>query len=237
MLFDQRSEEREPHTINLSASVAVSIYASPLVRAGLEEMLTSTRFLVSAEQPGIDDTTCDLLIIHDGHHPNGATDLIGELKTWHPSARIVVLADQFDLSAVMSARRAGTDGFCLTTANREVLIHSLELVMLGEPVVPSELILAIMGDGARGAEASPWRRREHPNGAAPPCRALSSREIEILSWLREGAPNKVIARKLNVAEATVKVHIKAILRKIGAGNRTQAAIWATDHLPHATAVQ
>jgi two-component system nitrate/nitrite response regulator NarL len=46
----------------------------------------------------------------------------------------------------------------------------------------------------------------------------------------EGEPNKLIARKLHVTEATVKVHVKAILRKIGASNRTQAAIWAKGHL-------
>jgi two-component system nitrate/nitrite response regulator NarL len=68
-------------------------------------------------------------------------------------------------------------------------------------------------------------------------RHLSNRETEILCWLMEGATNKVIARKLNVTEATVKVHVKAILRKIGVGNRTQAAIWAADHLPAGTAVQ
>jgi two-component system nitrate/nitrite response regulator NarL len=47
----------------------------------------------------------------------------------------------------------------------------------------------------------------------------------------QGEPNKVIARKLEVTEATIKVHVKAILRKIGVGNRTQAAMWATEHLP------
>ncbi len=61
--------------------------------------------------------------------------------------------------------------------------------------------------------------------------ALSTRESQILHCLTDGAPNKVIARKLDVAEATVKVHVKAILRKIGAANRTQAAMWATTHLP------
>jgi two-component system nitrate/nitrite response regulator NarL len=60
---------------------------------------------------------------------------------------------------------------------------------------------------------------------------LSSREAEILHCLMQGAPNKIIARKLEVAEATVKVHIKAILRKIRVTNRTQAAMWAVAHLP------
>jgi two-component system nitrate/nitrite response regulator NarL len=84
--------------------------------------------------------------------------------------------------------------------------------------------------------------QEHQHGTTearidnclPGERRLSQREQEILRWLMEGAPNKVIARKLNVAEATVKVHIKAILRKIGAHNRTQAAMWATQQLGSAS---
>jgi two-component system nitrate/nitrite response regulator NarL len=59
---------------------------------------------------------------------------------------------------------------------------------------------------------------------------LSAREVQILNCLRQGAPNKAIARRLEVAEATVKVHIKAILRKIGVANRTQAAMWASKRL-------
>jgi two-component system, NarL family, nitrate/nitrite response regulator NarL len=66
-----------------------------------------------------------------------------------------------------------------------------------------------------------------PDGALP--RTLSNRETAILACLTEGQSNKRIARKFGVAEATVKVHIKAILRKIRVKNRTQAAIWAVDH--------
>ncbi len=61
-------------------------------------------------------------------------------------------------------------------------------------------------------------------------RMLSNREAEILHCLMQGAPNKIIARQLDVAEATVKVHVKAILRKIQVANRTQAAMWAVEHL-------
>ncbi|MFX5817298.1 LuxR C-terminal-related transcriptional regulator, partial [Acinetobacter baumannii] len=60
---------------------------------------------------------------------------------------------------------------------------------------------------------------------------LSPREISILQCLIEGDSNKCIARKINIAEATVKVHIKAILRKIRVQNRTQAAIWGLNHRP------
>jgi two-component system nitrate/nitrite response regulator NarL len=54
---------------------------------------------------------------------------------------------------------------------------------------------------------------------------LSAREEEILRYIGEGYPNKIIARKLGIMEGTVKVHVKAILRKARVGNRTQAAIW------------
>jgi len=236
MFFEQCDLERGGQTINPVLSVALRICASPLVRVGLEEMLKATRFVVLPEQPGRDDTSCDLLILGDGHHPNGLTDPINTLKTQYPSARMVVLADQFDFSAVMAAWHAGADGFCLMTAGRDVLIHSFELVMLGEAVVPSDLIRAIMGDNVRKAEGALRLGPENLKNIAPPKRPLTSREVEILNWLREGTPNKVIARKLNLTEATVKVHVKTILRKIGAENRTQAAIWAADHLLNENAV-
>src|SRR5262249_5667887 len=69
--------------------------------------------------------------------------------------------------------------------------------------------------------------RDLRGGALP--LTLTDRETAILTCLTEGQSNKRIARRFGVAEATVKVHIKAILRKIRAKNRTQAAIWAVDH--------
>jgi len=60
---------------------------------------------------------------------------------------------------------------------------------------------------------------------------LSARQTSILCCLIEGDSNKAIARKMKIADATVKVHVKAILRKIRVDNRTQAAIWAMRHSP------
>ncbi len=61
---------------------------------------------------------------------------------------------------------------------------------------------------------------------------LSSRETDILSCLTNGISNKHIARKFGIAESTVKIHVKSILRKINVQNRTQAAIWALANIPH-----
>jgi two-component system, NarL family, nitrate/nitrite response regulator NarL len=245
MSIDHSYSEQARSKVNAGTCVTrVSIHASTLLRVGLAQVLDGTRFVVSddalkdiSQLSALTDTTSILFIVDEKHCANGLPELIAELKVRHPAARVVVLADRFDFSAVMSARHAGADGFCLTTASRDVLIHSLELVMLGEVVVPSELILAIMGDNVRDAESQLGRSMGRSNDIAPQKHRLSSRETEILCWLKEGAPNKVIARKLNVAEATVKVHVKAILRKIGVGNRTQAAIWAADHLSAETTLQ
>src|SRR3546814_10958017 len=66
---------------------------------------------------------------------------------------------------------------------------------------------------------------ERPVDAA----CLSDRELEILRWLIMGCPNKVISKRMDISEATVKVHVKAVLRKLRVKNRTQAAIWAANH--------
>ncbi len=71
---------------------------------------------------------------------------------------------------------------------------------------------------------------EQPTPGNEVVRSLSRRELVILRTLTEGASNKIIARKLVITESTVKVHMKAILRKLRLQNRTQAAIWARTHL-------
>ena len=153
------------------------------------------------------------------------------VKERSPETRIVALADQFDLGFVRTAHEAGVNGFCLTASGPEVLIKSLELVMLGESILPFAVLRSLM-------DAAPLNRNQplQDNAAGlsisdlKECK-LSAREAEILGCLTKGEPNKVIARKLDITEATIKVHVKAILRKIGATNRTQAAMWASQRLP------
>jgi two-component system nitrate/nitrite response regulator NarL len=89
--------------------------------------------------------------------------------------------------------------------------------MLGEKVFQAECAIEWLTGGDNTAAENP-----RPD-------ELSQRDVEVLQFLARGFPNKEIARALNVAEGTVKGHLKVLLRKIGAGNRTQAAIWAINH--------
>jgi two-component system nitrate/nitrite response regulator NarL len=104
--------------------------------------------------------------------------------------------------------------------------------MLGATVIPSVMLRSLMhGLSQDFGQSLQDHGEDEPKFPELTSRKLSVRETQILSCLSQGAPNKAIARKLDLTEATIKVHVKAILRKIGAANRTQAAIWAAKHLP------
>jgi two-component system nitrate/nitrite response regulator NarL len=215
------------------------ICESLLLLSGLEQILAGTSFIVSqgraAPGPGpVTDRQQEpaLLILAANQLSPRLPEMVSQIKKHYPAARIVALADHFDLSVVQQGLKAGVDGFCFTGSDQEVLIRTLELVMLGESVLPLRLIRGMLDSMFMSAEhktASEVPDERKVSG--PGARGLSVREAEILGCLAHGAPNKVIARQLDVAESTVKVHVKAVLRKIGATNRTQAAMWAIEHLP------
>jgi two-component system nitrate/nitrite response regulator NarL len=208
-----------------------------LLRAGLLHLLTGTRFTVD-DRGGIGDTSASdqaalaspLFIVDLGRCPRQPLGFVQEAKRLNPTTRIVAVAESFDLSLIHLASTAGVDSFFLTTAGREVLINVLELTILGERVLPGTVLQSVLNQAhtvSGGDQVSGAAAHAHPDLKAS---RLSPRETVILHSLMGGDANKVIARKLDLAEATVKVHIKAILRKIGAANRTQAALWANENL-------
>jgi two-component system nitrate/nitrite response regulator NarL len=225
--------------VNSQKTETILLCRNALISIGLKHLLEGTCFSVTglaSDEASFSEryqnTTPNLFIIDGSDNPGHVIDTARTLKDRHPEARIALIADGFDLPFVKLARSAGVDGFCLSAGGREVLIKALELVMLGEAVLPTHLMALLLDMAPAGAELGPQDQASIGLELSDPrLRKLSTRESQILNCLTEGAPNKVIARKLDVAEATVKVHIKAILRKIGATNRTQAAMWATAHLP------
>lgn len=221
----------------------ILVCKNSMLREGLRHTLSSTHFLVRLE-PNTEATytseVAPVLYIVDIHlHQGGTAEFVRDLKERQEGARVVVLAEEFDQDAMMSIIQAGADGYCLSTVSCEVLVKYLDLVMMGETVFPAAALLSNLVTSERTYRADrPVPAETMDNlpaiSVGGPIRTLSSREAEILHCLMQGAPNKIIARKLEVAEATVKVHIKAILRKIRVTNRTQAAMWAVAHLPSTT---
>ena len=172
------------------------------------------------------------VLVHTGDDFEAAVEQIKSLKNRHPDGRVVMVADRYRLDESTAAFRAGANGYFVDVTSPDVFIKSIELVMMGEAVFPPAFLP--FADPKREHDNP---KREHnndgndaPNGVAVTpdkqiAPQLSPREKSILRCLVEGDSNKRIARKIDIAEATVKVHIKAILRKIGLQNRTQAAIW------------
>jgi len=181
-------------------------------------------------------------------------DLVSRVVAKNPDVRAVILTGGHTASDILPAFVAGACGFLRQDIPSKQLIKSLELVALGQSVMhPHFQQMAATspagpapatGEGEASSESSieifPRRltdMRSTANGAQANgqpgddvVRSLSRRELVILRTLTEGASNKIIARKLVITESTVKVHMKAILRKLRLQNRTQAAIWARTHL-------
>ncbi|AWM86125.1 hypothetical protein C4E04_04820 [Microvirga sp. 17 mud 1-3] len=213
-----------------------------MVREGIRHILSATRYHVRPEQAidrndllsALPSETELLFILDENLYQEQSPEIVRGLKARAPSARVVVLADSFDMGGMAAILNAGADGYCLATIGCETLVKYLDLVMLGEKVFPAAMVIAALSERAVDAPAPRFystaeAQRMQVVATSVPSRMLSAREAEILHCLMEGAPNKTIARKLDVAEATVKVHVKAILRKIRVTNRTQAAMWAVTH--------
>lgn len=134
---------------------------------------------------------------------------IGRIRTLEPDCRIAILSDALDSAQMTACFAAGADGFLLKDISADTLIGSLRLIALGEKVFPSSLANVFAAETPAETQGD-----------------LSQREMQILRCLVEGDSNKRIANRLHITEATVKVHLKSILRKTRTTNRTQAAIWS-----------
>ena len=231
-----------------------------LVRDGLREILSKSPFRPIHILPALDEDAENLLgsgvciwLVGVNECGPAANDLVSKVVAKNPDVRAVILTGAHTASDILPAFRAGASGFLRQDIPSKQLIKSLELVALGQSVMhPHFQQMAATspagpalpnGEGATLSdtiELFPRRltdMRSTANGlmaGGEPgdevVKSLSRRELVILRTLTEGASNKIIARKLVITESTVKVHMKAILRKLRLQNRTQAAIWARTHL-------
>ncbi len=219
----------------------VLVGKSILLREGLARILRSANFRILASVSCADDLLPSkfplhqplFLVVHTGDDFDAAVEQIELFRNQHPGGRIAIVADHYRLCELVSAFRAGANGYFVDVMACDVFIKSIELVMMGETIFPPAFLSFVLDpEGDPRGEAAPRDENNqdilirNENTLAP---QLSTREKSILRCLIEGDSNKCIARKIDIAEATVKVHVKAILRKIRVQNRTQAAIWGMNN--------
>ena len=214
---------------------------SVLIREGIARILNSANFRTLASVTCADDLSPSklqshqllILVLHTGDDFEAAVKQVEVVRERLPTARIAVVADQYRLGEMISAFRAGANGYLIDVMTCDVFIKSIELIMMGEAVFPPEFMSMVLEfERARFDQADLRHEADQPILLPTEDRTtqlLSPREKSIMQCLIEGASNKTIARKIDIAEATVKVHVKAILRKIRVQNRTQAAIWGMNN--------
>jgi two-component system, NarL family, nitrate/nitrite response regulator NarL len=231
-----------------------------VLREGLAHILSANDFRVLASGPDADYSFVSvlprnqslLLIIEVGGDFDITIRQITTFKDHCPLGRVAVLTHQHRVPEILSAFRAGANAYFVNVATTAGFIKTLELVMLGETIVPPSM-LTLSGDqepcrqyvhceeddgGDEISDKSEGATSEElpqvGNSGGP---RLSARQAVILRCLLRGDSNKTIARRVLITEATVKVHINAILRKINVRNRTQAAIWAVNNRRMLAAVE
>jgi two-component system nitrate/nitrite response regulator NarL len=161
------------------------------------------------------------VILLDNHLPGvtGIAALAG-LREAAPAARVLMLTVSEDESDLSAALRAGAQGYVLKTIDGDMLAQAVRRTMRGESVVSPEMTGKLV-------QALRSMHGGEPPATADPLAALSPREREILEHIARGASNKAIARALDIAETTVKIHVQHILRKLGLASRVQAAVYLT----------
>ncbi len=195
------------------------------VRAGVKSLLERSRYQPLVELStiqGLDRVTgheqCGLVIMGANMPPEKIALSVKSLKSQLRNAKIVLLTERLDRSSVVVAFSSGADGYVLQNISTEAFLMSLGLIMMNEKVFPTSMASML---------CEYWPVPSvNDNVMLADGRDLSKREIDIVKHLANGESNKQIARRLDIAESTVKVHLKAILRKLELENRTQAAIWA-----------
>jgi two-component system nitrate/nitrite response regulator NarL len=219
----------------------VIIESRTLLREGLASLLQDSNFKVIASSATLEAIDLSrlgppgLLIVGIASGTDGGDlRVLERLSSARQDYTIVAVADgngQLAPTDIPRILRCGADGYIVNVQSRDVLLKSLELALLEQKLV-------VVGDQVRKCD-TPARTAEPDAPGIPPVRfngnrdahsALSEREVEILKCLACGDSNKAIARTCRIAESTVKIHLKSILRKIRVQNRTQAAIWAIQHL-------
>ena len=198
-----------------------------LTREGLGSILAAENFDVvfsgsSIESLDIDDGAVSMIVICDAFPSEDVAKNTQFIRERYSNSKVVILTEHFDAQSTLECFQAGAKGVIIKSLSSKPLITALRLIALGEDVYPSQML--------KGMEIGASGRTDRGGAGNDVADAnLSRRELDVLCCLMAGYPNKTIARQLEVCEATVKVHVKAILRKLKVHNRTQAAIWASAH--------
>jgi DNA-binding NarL/FixJ family response regulator len=195
-----------------------------LVRHGLEQLLQEADGIEVIGTAGdgsqaielVREKTPDVVLMDLQMPGTDGVTATREITARFPDTKVVVLTSFSDSGRIVAALDGGAIGYLLKDTEPEALIRGIREAAQGDsPLHP------------RAARELLTARRAGVAGAGPV--ELTPREVEVLTMVRQGLANKQIARRLGITERTVKAHLSSAFQRIGARDRTQAAIWAERH--------
>lgn len=160
-------------------------------------------------QPLLGEDDVDLVLLDLRLSGLDGMEVLATLRAQHPMLPVVVVSASEDPHEVMAVLRLGALGFVPKASSADVMEHALRLVLSGDTYLPSHILLDPQAPGALPKD-----------GALD----LTQRQKEVMRLMVQGESNKQIARRLNVTENTVKVHVTAILRELNVTSRAQAIV-------------
>ena len=161
----------------------------------------------------------ELILLDLNMRPMSGIDTLKALRDADVFARVLVFTVSDNHDDVVAALKAGADGYILKDIEPEELLRHVKSAAHGEMAI-SEKLAGVLATAIRS---------NRPNAEQANIESLTAREKQILKQIVGGCSNKMIARKLDITEGTVKVHVKNLLKKLKLRSRVEAAVWAVEH--------
>jgi DNA-binding NarL/FixJ family response regulator len=145
-------------------------------------------------------------------------EVLGDVLVAYPNTRFAIVSGNDSRSEILTALNVGLHGYIVKSQSDEEVVLAVKEILSGRIYVPALLSRHL------GSHQQPLENRYGSSAGAGALERLTSRQKDVLRLMAEGYSNKEIARDLDIAEATTKIHVAAIMRELGVRNRTEAAV-------------
>jgi len=205
-----------------------------LFREGLKQLLARKAFSVHGEARNLqeaqqllaDGPPPDVVLADLAEYGDEELDRLRDLRAKLPS-KIVVLTTEANLKQLIDLIGVGVQGYITKDISFETLVQVLRLAMQDDEIFSTRLSCGVTE--RLSSIVHTYQSKIDAAQSKIDAAALSSREKEVVRFLSDGRSNKAIARAMAINEASVKIHVRDLLRKLNVKNRTQIAIWAVAH--------
>ena len=193
-----------------------------VVRAGLRQLMATADDIevVGEAEDGttavaaVSELTPDVVLMDLSMPGVDGVEATRRIKESHPLVHVVVLTSFSDQTRILSALETGADGYLLKHSEPQTIIDAVRSTVEGGAPLDPRAARVLLSARSLGGQAA----------------NMSARERQVLRLVVDGLANKQIARRLDISERTVKAHLTNVFQRIGVRDRTQAALWAREHL-------